>query len=161
MGRVCHVGTGYGIIAKGYYMKLDDKGRCSLVITRGKENKKEKVGDAEQQALIAAMDDKTEGGEKILATADLTNGGVHASFALQWHSLKLRFDGDVITGYVDGREVVKATSAQYPRGMAGLMAPMQEQRISTPYFDNLEIVPIGRSAATPAMPQPDIRPLYK
>lgn len=161
MGRVCHVGTGYGIIAKGYYMKLDDKGRCSLVITRGKENKKEKVGDAEQQALIAAMDDKTEGGEKILATADLTNDGVHASFALQWHSLKLRFDGDVITGYVDGREVVKATSAQYPRGMAGLMAPMQEPRISTPYFDNLEIVPVGRSAATPAMPLPDIKPLYK
>ena len=39
-------------------------------------------------------------------------------------------------------QVVQAKSDRYPKGMAGLMAPMQQHRISTPYFDNLRIYPI-------------------
>ena len=156
MGRICHVGTGYGIIAKGYYLKLDDKGQCSLIITQGKKDKRKKVGDAEQQALIASMNDNSEGGERILAMAQ-----VEGIAACQWHTLKLRFEGNKLTGFVDGQQVVTANSMLYPRGMAGLMAPMQEQRICTPYFDNVRIMPVGPRQATSTLSSLDIRPLYQ
>jgi len=139
MGRLCDVGSGYGIWAKGYYLKLDDKGNCSLVITRGKLDPKELIGDAEQQAAILARTDIEVGGEYVLDSASIEGIG-----PCQWHSLKLRFLGDELTGFVDGREVVKATSARYPCGMAGLMAPLQEHRVCTPYFDNLKIQPVIR-----------------
>ncbi len=139
MGRLCDVGSGYGIWAKGYYLKLDDKGNCSLVITRGKPDQKELIGDAEQQAAILARTDIEVGGEYVLAGARIEGIG-----ACQWHSLKLRFLGDELTGFVDGREVVKATSSRYPSGMAGLMAPLQKHRVCTPYFDNLKIQPVIR-----------------
>lgn len=42
MGRLCDVGSGYGIWAKGYYLKLDDQGNCTLVLTQGKRNKRNK-----------------------------------------------------------------------------------------------------------------------
>ena len=54
------------------------------------------------------------------------------------------FEGDTITGYVDGKQVVQAKSDRYPKGMVGLMAPMQQHRICTPYFDNLRIVPLDK-----------------
>ena len=136
MGRVCDVGSGYGVWAKGYYLKLDDQGKCTLVITRGKLNKKELIGDKEQQEAILARKDVEIGGEYVLAEANL----IHNSFAMHWHNLKLRFEGDTVTGYVDGCQVLQAKSDHYPKGMAGLMAPIQKQHISTPYFDNLKII---------------------
>ena len=137
MGRLCDVGSGYGIWAKGYYLKLDDQGKCTLVLTRGKPNPKELIGDAEQQAAILARKDVEIGGEYTLATA--TVAGLSAC---QWHNLRLRFEGDWITGCVDGREVVKAQSDHYTHGMAGLLAPLQEKKVSTPYFDNLRVSPL-------------------
>lgn len=138
MGRLCDVGSGYGIWAKGYYLKLDDQGTCTLILSRGKPDPKELIGDAEQQALILARKDVEIGGEYTLDTAR-----IEGIAACQWHTLKLRFQGDQITGYVDGAEVVSATSSHYRKGMAGLIAPLGEKRISTPYFDNLHISPIG------------------
>ena len=137
MGRLCDVGSGYGIWAKGYYLKLDDRGNCTLVLTRGKPDPKELIGDAEQQALILARKDKEIGGEYTLATAQ-----VKGVAACQWHNLKLRFQGHQITGYVDGQETVSAVSDHYRKGMAGLLAPIQQKRVSTPYFDNLVIAPL-------------------
>ena len=137
MGRVCDVGSGYGIWAKGYYLKLDDQGQCTLVITRGKLDQKELIGDKEQQEAILARKDVEVGGEYTLTTAQ-----VEGIAPCHWYKLRLRFEGDTITGYVDGKQVVQAKSDRYPKGMVGLMAPMQQQRISTPYFDNLKIVPI-------------------
>ena len=142
MGRLCDVGSGYGVWAKGYYLKMDEQGRVELILTRGKRDQKELIGDKEQQAIILARKDVEIGGEYTLAEA------VAPSVAVcQWHNLKLRFDGDRITGYVDGVEVVQATSDHYRRGMAGLIAPLHEHTISTPYFDNLRITPIGRTQA--------------
>ena len=89
MGRLCDVGSGYGIWAKGYYLKLDDKGNCSLVISKGKKDQKELIGDAEQQAMILARTDVEVGGEYVLATAKIE--GINAC---EWHSLKLRFLGN-------------------------------------------------------------------
>lgn len=153
MGRLCDVGSGYGVWAKGYYLKLDDQGKCSLVITRGKLDQKELIGDAEQQALILVRTDVERGGEYVLDQA--VAEGVRP---YGWHSLKLRFEGDKLTGYVDGRKVVEAISAQYPKGMAGLLAPMHDRSVSTPYFDNLKITPLSGAMEHPSVPS--VRPLY-
>ena len=154
MGRLCDVGSGYGIWAKGYYLKMDDKGKVTLILTRGKLDKKELIGDKEQQAIILARKDVEIGGEYTLAEATVNNIA-----ALQWHNLKLRFLGDQITGYVDGVEVVSVKSDHYGKGMAGLIAPLKERRVSTPYFDNLKITPLGRTQATQTV-IPAIQPLY-
>ena len=154
MGRLCDVGSGYGIWAKGYYLKIDEQGRVELILTRGKRDQKELIGDKEQQAIILARKDVEIGGEYTLAEAVVS--GVAAC---QWHNLKLRFDGDHITGFVDGVEVVQATSDHYGRGMAGLIAPLHERTVSTPYFDNLRITPLGRTQPN-ATAIPAIQPLY-
>ena len=155
MGRLCDVGSGYGIWAKGYYLKLDDQGRCTLILSRGKPDPKELIGDAEQQALILARKDVEIGGEYTLATAR-----VEGVSALKWHNLALRFQGDKITGLVDGREVISANSNHYKKGMAGLLAPLQQKRVCTPYFDNLSIKPLGRNSATSPLANKDRRPMY-
>ena len=163
MGRLCDVGSGYGIWAKGYYMKLDEQGNCSLVITRGKLDQKELIGDKEQQEAIRARKDVERGGEHILAQANLLaqDGGKEGtSYALQWHNLKLRFAGDRISGYVDGKLAVSATSGHYKKGMAGLIAPLGQRHVSTPYFDNLRIAPIGSQKASTPLPAQNILPLY-
>lgn len=155
MGHVCDVGTGYGIIAKGYYLKIDGKGNCTLVITRGKKDKKKATGDAEQQALIAVGKDTEEGGERVMDSVRID--GLRAC---EWHNVKLRFEGNTITGYVDGKAVVTASGSQYRRGMAGLLATKDRNRVSTPYFDNLRVTPLGTSPDTmPALWQ-GVQPLY-
>ncbi len=154
MGRLCDVGSGYGVWAKGYYMKVSDKGECQLILTRGKLDQKELIGDAEQQATILARKDVEIGGEYVLSKAV-----VPSVKPMQWHRLKLRFEGDNIEGYVDGKLVVKATSDHYTHGMAGLIAPLQTRGISTPYFDNLSIKPLGRTHSN-NIQLPRIEPLY-
>ena len=156
MGRLCDVGTGYGVWVKGYYMKLDDQGNCTLILSRGKPDPKELIGDAEQQAIILARKDVEIGGEYTLATAKVPDIS-----SLQWHNLRLRFIGDQITGYIDGKEVLSATSDHYKKGMAGLIAPLQKKRVCTPYFDNLSITPLGSSKATQPQDTKDHRPLYQ
>ncbi len=170
MGRLCDVGSGYGVWAKGYYLKMDEQGRVELILTRGKRDQKELIGDKEQQALILARKDVEIGGEYTLAEGQAPHSTTASKAteapsravggaACQWHNLKLRFDGDRITGYVDGIQVVQATSDHYKRGMAGLIAPLHERTVSTPYFDNLRITPLGRTQPN-ATPLPAIQPLY-
>ena len=154
MGRLCDVGSGYGVWAKGYYLKLDDKGKVTLVLTRGKRDQKELIGDKEQQAIILARKDVEIGGEYTLDESEVS--GISS---LEWHNLKLRFEGDRIAGYVDGVEVVKATSDHYGKGMAGLIAHLHKHSVSTPYFDNLKILPLGRTQATQTA-VPAMQPLY-
>ncbi len=154
MGRLCDVGSGYGIWAKGYYLKLNDQGLCTLVLTRGKLDQKELIGDKEQQAIILARKDVEIGGEYTIAEAKVQDVA-----PCQWHNLKLRFEGDQLTGFVDGRQVVQVTSDHYGKGMAGLIAPLLERRVSTPFFDNLKIVPLGRTKPVPT-PLPAINSLY-
>ena len=138
MGRVIDVGSGYGVWVKGYYLKLDDQGRASLVMSCGKRNKQELIGDAEQQALIRARKDMEVGGEFVLDSAQ-----VEGIRPCKWHNLRLRMQGSTLTGFVDGKQVVSTSSDRYHRGMAGLMAPLQRRRVCTPYFDNLKISPLS------------------
>jgi galactosylceramidase len=71
MGRINHVGTGYGFIPKGYFLQLGDHGRCRLVVIRGRPDRMQAAGDAEQQALIRAGKDDGEGGNKVLGSIPL------------------------------------------------------------------------------------------
>jgi galactosylceramidase len=144
MGRINNVGTGYGFIPKGYFLQLGDDGQCRLVVIRGKKDKKNPAGDAEQQVLIKAGKDDGEGGERVLGAVPLPNIGPD-----QWHNLKLRFEGSTITGLVDEKPVLSATDTLYSHGMAGLLAGGDKKKLGTPYFDNLLIKGINAP-----MPQP-------
>ena len=116
MGRINHVGTGYGSVPKGYFLELGQDGECRLVVIRGSKDK-----------------DNPEGGEKVLGSARIP--GIHAK---EWHKLKLRFNGSTITGFVDGKTVLRATDTLYSRGMVGLMTG-GGKKLSMSYFDNLLI----------------------
>jgi galactosylceramidase len=152
MGRVNHVGTGYGFIPKGYLLQMNDAGELRLAVIRGKVDKKKLVGDAEQQALIKAANDGGEGGEKLLASVRLPDIAPR-----QWHRLALRFDGARITASVDGKPVLAATDSLYARGMAGLLAGAAGNKLSMPYFDNF-LAGRGDGAKPGALPAP--QPIY-
>jgi galactosylceramidase len=154
MGRINDVGSGYGAIPKGYYLELDGKGEARLVVVRGKVDKKALVGDAEQQALIKAANDAAEGGEKVLARAALGPG------ADGWHTLKLRFSGTSIRGYVDGKPVVEATDALYGKGMAGLLAGPAQSGLSMPYYRDVVVNRVDGALPAPTAALPGQAPLY-
>ena len=155
MGRINEVGTGYGFIPKGYFLELRADGQCRLVAIRGKESKKKIIGDAEQQSLIKAADDDSTGGEKVLGTVLLA--GIHPN---EWHNLKLRLEGSVITGCVDEKVVLSATNSLYASGMAGLMAGKEAEKFSTPYFDNLLINAVNAPIPGPSSALPGQTPIY-
>jgi galactosylceramidase len=135
MGRVNDVGPGYRSVPKGYFFTLSADGNCHLVVIRGlKRDKKNLEGDAEQQALIKAGKDDSEGGEKELGSVQVSNISSN-----QWHHLKLRFEGTNITASVDDKPVLTATDPLYSHGMAGLRAGSGKKELSTPYFDNVLI----------------------
>ncbi|HVX83720.1 MAG TPA: galactosylceramidase [Phycisphaerae bacterium] len=156
MGRVNNVGTGYGFIPKGYFLRLSDQGQCDLVVVRGKKDKKTPVGDAEQQALIAAGKDEGDGGEKILASAHLP-----AIAPNSWHKLTLQFSANHLTALIDNSQVLTATDPLYTHGMAGLLAAASTtpNHLSTPFFDNLHITPLNTPTPSPSPPLPTPAPL--
>jgi len=141
LGRINHVGTGYGFVPKGYFLELADGGRCRLVAIRGKKDPKALVGDAEQQALIRAGKFDGQGGELVLGETVLPGIGPN-----RWCKLMLRFKGETITGLVDGKPALSADNRLYARGMAGLFAGQSRARISTPWYSNLEVKPVGARA---------------
>jgi galactosylceramidase len=155
MGRVNHVGTGYGFIPQGYFAQLGADGLCRLVVVRGKPDKKKAVGDAEQQRLIAAAKDDGEGGEKELGRIQLPGVG-----ADRWHNLKIRFEGATITALVDDRPVLTAKNELYGHGMAGLLAGQDKTRTSTPWFDNLVIKAVNAPLPPPSVPAAGQTPIY-
>jgi galactosylceramidase len=155
MGRINDVGSGYGAIPKGYYLELDGAGEARLVVVRGKVDKKALVGDAEQQALIKAANDAAEGGEKVLARAKLTKAA-----ADRWHTLKLRFSGSLIRGYVDGKPVLEATDTLYGKGMAGLLAGPAQSGLSMPFYRDVVVNRVDGALPPPSKPLPGQAPLY-
>jgi len=156
MGRINHVGTGYGFIPKGYFLQLASDGQCRLVVVRGKRDKNQAVGDAEQQRLIAAGKDAGEGGEKELGRIQLP--GVRPN---RWYSLKLRFKGSSITAFVDGKSVLETSDMLYTHGMAGLLAGGGKSTLNTPWFDNLLINGVGAPVPPPAFAGPSLSPIYR
>ncbi|MES2348078.1 MAG: galactosylceramidase [Pseudomonadota bacterium] len=156
MGRINHVGTGFGVVPKGYFLQLSEGGQIALLVSRGPADKKALVGDAEQQALIKARNDASEGGEKVLAAAQVPGVG-----AKRWHNLKLQFKGASITGYVDGKPVLTAADGLYGKGMAGLMSGADAQKLGMPYFDNVTVNQVNGSLPAPAAALPGQGPMYR
>ena len=129
MGRLNDTGSGYGCAPKGYYVRLAADGACSLYVV------------TQDPAAVAG---------NVLATGRV--GGVAGR---QWHNVKLRFAGTTITAFVDGVQVLHASDAAYPRGMAGLITGGDADSRNTAYFDNLSIAP-----AVPTVFAPDQLPMY-
>ena len=157
MGRVNDVGPGYRSVPKGYLFTLSDEGNCHLVVIRGlKRDRKKLEGDAEQQALIKAGRDDSEGGEKELGSAQVSNISSN-----QWHNLKLRFEGTKITASIDDKPVLIADDPLYSHGMAGLRAGSGKKNLSTPYFDNVLIKGLNGPTPKPTSALPGQSPIYK
>ena len=156
MGRVNNVGTGFGIIPKGYFLQLGADGQCRLSVIRGTPARRRAAGDAEQQALVSADKDDSEGGERVLGTVELSSVRSNS-----WHNLQLRFEGFNITGLVDGKPVLAATNALYSHGMAGLMAGGSRRKLSTPYYDNLLIKGVNAPTPKPTGTLAGQKPIYQ
>lgn len=154
LGRINNVGSGYGVIPKGYILRMTGSGDLVLSVIRGKMDKKELVGDAEQQAMIKAGIDTGDGGEKLLGTAHLTTA------AGSWHSIKLRFAGQQIIAIVDGKTMITATDTTYKTGMAGLLAGHTGDHVSRPFFDNFAVAPNG-SRSFPRQTALKAKPMYE
>jgi galactosylceramidase len=155
MGRVNNVGTGYGSDPKGYILRLSSAGEVSIVVVRGKVDKKKPVGDAVQQAIIKSSADTGEGGEKTLATTRFAAMGTGG-----WHRLKLQMQGSSLTGFVDGKPVVKASDTLFRSGMAGLQADASERTMSMPFFDEIELAAVGGRAPHVAASRSAAKPIY-
>ena len=134
MGRVNNVGTGYGTVPKGYYLRLGVDGQCGLYVS------------------TQARNNNGPGQELATGTAPNVAAG-------QWHNLKLQMDGDVLTGLVDGTPVLTATNNVYPRGVAGLITGDTRARYMA-YFDNLLINKVGAPKPQPTEFAPDQRSMY-
>jgi galactosylceramidase len=135
MGRVNNAGYGYGSTPKGYYMRLAADGRC---------------------ALYAATQATNEvAGSRLLATGTAANIAGH-----QWHNIKLRFSGDILTGFVDAKPVLTVTNDLYSRGMAGLITGGDTRSRNTALFDNLLINAVGADTPKPAVFTKNRSPIY-
>lgn len=156
MGRINHVGTGYGFIPKGYFFEVADGGHCRLVAIRGKKDPKAPVGDAEQQALLGKAAGASQGGELLLA-----HGAVPTLRPGRWHDLGLRFQGEEITALLDGKPVLTARDGLYGKGMAGLLVGQTADRVSRPWFANIIVKPLRGPEPAPFVPGARHVPIYR
>ena len=154
MGRVNNVGDGYGCVPKGYYLRLAADGSCALVTISGKAGKVE-LGDKEHQARLRAAGNSGEKGENQMAAGTAANVAGN-----QWHNVKLQFSGDLITGFVDGAQVLSMTNNLYSHGMAGLITGDHQTR-NTACFDNLLINAVGAATPRPTVFTKNQSPIYK
>jgi len=134
MGRLNDTGTGYGCAPKGYYMRLAADGTCALYVS------------TQTPSAIAG---------NLLAT-----GKAGSVAGRQWRNAKLRFSGATITAFVDGVQVLYASDATYPRGMAGLITGGDADSRNTACFDNLSINTVGAASPEPTVFGPDQLPMY-
>jgi galactosylceramidase len=78
----------------------------------------------------------------------------------QWHNVKLQFSGEMITGFIDGAQVLSTTNNLYSHGMAGLVTGGHKTR-NTACFDNLLINAVGAATPKPAVFAKNQSPIYK
>jgi galactosylceramidase len=154
MGRVNNVGDGYGCVPKGYYLRLAADGACTLVAINGNAGAEE-LGDIEHQAALRAAGNPEGNGETQMVAGAAKNFDAHA-----WHNVKLQFAGSIITGFVDGAQVLCTTNSLFSHGMAGLVTGYNKTR-NTPCFDNLLINAVGAAAPQPTVFTENQSPIYK
>jgi len=134
MGRVNDVGSGYGCVPKGYYLKISEDGHFGLYGVR-------------------QVKDETNGSE-------LASGSIPQFDSKRWHNLKLQFAGNLITGEVDNVTIFSVSNSLYSSGMAGLMAGVNSKQRNTACFDNLLINANGAPQPGPTLFSPDQTPIY-
>lgn len=157
MGRINDVGNGWGCTPKGYYLRLQPDGTYSLVAIDGKAGPQD-IGDKENQERLKA--EAAAGKPRPKGESGVAAGALKNFDRAKWHNLKLEFSGSTISGYIDGEKVVVATNAQFSRGMAGLLACEREKELSTAYYDNLMITPIGAAKPEPTAFSAAQKPIY-
>jgi hypothetical protein len=74
--------------------------------------------------------------------------------------VKLQFSGDIITGFVDGAQVLSVTNNLYSRGMAGLITGSDTRNRNTALFDNLLINAVGAATPKPTVFTKNQSPIY-
>jgi galactosylceramidase len=154
MGRVNHVGDGYGCAPRGYYLRLAADGSYALVTVNGKAGAVE-LGDKEYQERFRTAGNAGEKGEKQMVAGTAKNFATN-----QWHNVKLQFSGATITGFVDGVPVLSTTNRTYSHGMAGLVTGDNQTR-NTACFDNLLITAVGAATPRPTMFSKKQSPIYE
>jgi galactosylceramidase len=141
MARLNSVGTGYGCVPRGYYLRLAADGTCSLFL-------------AGQSGARGAGAQPAEGMQLATGTAANMAGN-------PWHNLKLQLSGPTLTGFVDGVQVLSATNSASAKGMAGLCAGSDPNTRNTALFDNLLINAVGAPAPKPTVFAESQTPIYK
>ena len=135
LGRVSNTGGGYGCNPKGYYVRLEADGNCSLWLSTQTKN-----GAPGKQ---------------------LTNAPAGEIGTNQWHNLKLQFSGANITAFVDGKLVLTASDSTYASGLAGLVTGGEGNARNTALFDNLIINSVNAAKPEPTAFVQDAYPMYK
>jgi galactosylceramidase len=134
LGRVNNTGNGYGCNPKGYYLRVDADGHCSLYASTQTKN-----GDPGRQ----------------LAAGQAGEIGTN-----QWHNLKLQFSGTRILAFVDQKQVLAASDGAYANGMAGLLTGGVGNARNSALFDNLIINTVNGPKPAPTVFPQDAHPMY-
>jgi galactosylceramidase len=135
MGRVNNTGSGYGCNPKGYYLRVDADGNCSL---------------------SASTQTKNGAPGRQLVTGHVAEIGTN-----QWHNLKLQFSGTNITAFIDRKQVLAASDGAYARGMAGLVTGGEGNLRNSALFDNLIINTPNGPKPSPTVFAQDDYPMYQ
>ena len=134
LGRVSNTGGGYGCNPKGYYVRLDADGTCSLWLSTQTKN-----GAPGNQ----------------LATASVGEIGTNT-----WHNVKLQLSGTNLTAFVDGKQILSVGDRTYASGMAGLVTGGEGNARNTALFDDLIINSVNGVKPEPTVFPQDAAPMY-
>ena len=91
----------------------------------------------------------------MLAVAHLSQPAAGA-----WHALRLSMEGATLKGFVDGKLVLTATDALYPRGMAGLLSGADDHAMHMPFFDSFAVTPVNTPRSSAATSLSKATPIY-
>jgi galactosylceramidase len=136
MGRVNNTGSGYGCNPKGYYLRLDADGKCSLYTAASQGRNSPAAG-------------------RQLATNQVENLETN-----RWHNLKLQFTGRTLTALVDNKPVMTADDGTYAAGMAGLVTGGEGKSRNSALFANLIINSVNGPKPAPTVFTQDAYPMY-
>jgi lysophospholipase L1-like esterase len=131
---VSNTGGGYGCNPKGYYVRLNADGACSIWLSTQTKN-----GAPGKQ----------------LATALAGEIGTNT-----WHNLKLQFSGTNILALVDGKQILSVGDSTYASGLAGLVTGGEGNARNTALFDNLIINSVNGAKPEPTIFPQDAAPMY-
>jgi galactosylceramidase len=133
MGRISN-SCGKDNLPKGYFLSLSTSDGCALYSTNtGKEGGA--YGTRLAYAAALKPDPKA------------------------WHTLKLRFAESWITAFVDGTPIGSVINADCPSGLVGLVTSNRGS-VTTAYFANLIVKPVGAADPAPTSFGPERNPLY-